>query len=186
MFFDGQHLLPGAKLVYADSYINACVLGRSNSPLLFLIFLGRQLAATVRCLLNIWSSLFNRESTAVVESQLRTVPPYLVGALWSVLFSYYSYRRKERAVPIILSCLLMIVGYSISIGTKETHARYEICIYFWHLLAYLSKCLAMQLAFYPSQEFLLLGPWYEIFLRCAHHLLLGIDLNVTVLGMGNR
>ncbi|KAF9466150.1 MFS general substrate transporter [Collybia nuda] len=63
----------------------------------------------------------------VVESQLRTVPPYLIGALWSVTFSYYSYRQKQRVVPITLSCLLMIIGYGIAIGTKESHARYAAC-----------------------------------------------------------
>ncbi|KAF9466151.1 MFS general substrate transporter [Collybia nuda] len=63
----------------------------------------------------------------VVESQLRTVPPYVSGAVWAIIFAYYSYRKKQRAVPIILSGLLMIAGYGIAVGSKNSHARYAAC-----------------------------------------------------------
>jgi len=62
-----------------------------------------------------------------VESQLRTVPPYLVSAVWALSNSYFSLRIKKRAVPIIMSVSLMVIGYSISVGTKNVHARYAAC-----------------------------------------------------------
>jgi hypothetical protein len=69
--------------------------------------------------------VFNSVSTAVVQSQLRTVPPYLAGAIWAVALSYVSFRMKKRAVPVILSGSLMIAGYAIAISTDlhASHAR---------------------------------------------------------------
>lgn len=63
----------------------------------------------------------------VVESQLRTVPPYLVGAVWAVVVTYVSFRVRKRGIPIILSCLLVVLGYALAVGTKNSHARYAAC-----------------------------------------------------------
>lgn len=63
----------------------------------------------------------------VVESQLRTVPPYLVGAVWAIFCSYCSFRVKRRAPFILLSTLLMVTGYAIAVGTKNSKARYAAC-----------------------------------------------------------
>lgn len=60
---------------------------------------------------------------AVVESQLRTVPPYLVGAVWAVVVTYVSFRVRKRGIPIIFSCLLVVLGYALAVGTKNSHAR---------------------------------------------------------------
>ncbi|KAF8159406.1 MFS general substrate transporter [Crassisporium funariophilum] len=62
-----------------------------------------------------------------VESQLRTVPPYLVGAVWALVNAYASYRIKQRCIPIISSVMLMVIGYAIAISTKNPHARYAAC-----------------------------------------------------------
>ncbi|EPQ59892.1 MFS general substrate transporter [Gloeophyllum trabeum ATCC 11539] len=62
-----------------------------------------------------------------VESQLRTVPPYVVGAAWVVINTYFSYRIKQRGFPICISVLLMVTGYAIFIGTKDSRARYAAC-----------------------------------------------------------
>ncbi|TFK24302.1 MFS general substrate transporter [Coprinopsis marcescibilis] len=64
---------------------------------------------------------------SVVEIQLRTVPPFLVGGLWSLTNTYLSYRTRKRWVPIITSVALVVVGYAISISTKNVHARYAAC-----------------------------------------------------------
>ncbi|KAJ7281366.1 MFS general substrate transporter [Mycena rebaudengoi] len=66
-------------------------------------------------------------ATPVVESQLRTVPPYVVGAIWAVVNSYISLRVKQRAGPILSSGILMVLGYAIAVGTKNSHARYAAC-----------------------------------------------------------
>ncbi|KAJ7281351.1 major facilitator superfamily domain-containing protein, partial [Mycena rebaudengoi] len=50
----------------------------------------------------------------VVESQLRTVPPYVVGAIWAVVNSYISLRVKQRTGPILSSGILMVLGYAIA------------------------------------------------------------------------
>ncbi|KAF9269214.1 MFS general substrate transporter [Marasmius fiardii PR-910] len=66
-------------------------------------------------------------ATPVVESQLRTVPPYLVGAVWAVFCAYSSFRVNQRAIFILLSVLLMVLGYALAVGTKDPHARYAAC-----------------------------------------------------------
>ncbi|KAK1232371.1 hypothetical protein PQX77_004493 [Marasmius sp. AFHP31] len=63
----------------------------------------------------------------VVESQLRTVPPYLLGALYVVVCSYFSFRLNHRAAFILFSTMLMVVGYGLAVGTKNSHARYAAC-----------------------------------------------------------
>ncbi|KAF9269207.1 MFS general substrate transporter [Marasmius fiardii PR-910] len=65
--------------------------------------------------------------TAVVESQLRTVPPYLVGAVWAAFCAYSSFRLNQRAIFILLSVSLMVLGYALAVGTKDPHARYAAC-----------------------------------------------------------
>ncbi|PFH48634.1 hypothetical protein AMATHDRAFT_81690 [Amanita thiersii Skay4041] len=64
---------------------------------------------------------------SVVGSQLRTVPPYLVGLVWSIVNSYYGYRRNIRTTPLLASALLIVIGYAMAIGTKDPHARYAAC-----------------------------------------------------------
>ncbi|KAK6967120.1 putative transporter C11D3.18C [Favolaschia claudopus] len=65
----------------------------------------------------------------VVESQLRTVPPYMVGAVWALVTSYISLRMRQRAGPIFVSGLFMVLGYAIAVGTKNSHARYAACFF---------------------------------------------------------
>ncbi|TFK53258.1 MFS general substrate transporter [Heliocybe sulcata] len=65
--------------------------------------------------------------TATVESQLRTVPPYVVGAAWVVLNTSYSSLIKRHGFPIFISVLLMVAGYAIFVGTHNSHARYAAC-----------------------------------------------------------
>ncbi|KAJ7696510.1 MFS general substrate transporter [Mycena rosella] len=65
----------------------------------------------------------------VVESQLRTVPPYLVGAVWAVVTAYVSFRVKQRAAPVFVSGAFMVLGYAIAVGTKNSQARYAACFF---------------------------------------------------------
>ncbi|KIJ31703.1 hypothetical protein M422DRAFT_76616 [Sphaerobolus stellatus SS14] len=62
-----------------------------------------------------------------VESQLRTVPPYIVSIVWAVINSYFSFKIQKRGVCIAISLLLNIVGYAIFVGSKNPHARYGAC-----------------------------------------------------------
>ncbi|KAK1227698.1 hypothetical protein PQX77_009286 [Marasmius sp. AFHP31] len=61
------------------------------------------------------------------SSQLRTVPPYLVGSAWAVFCGYMSFRLNHRTTFILVSVILMIIGYGLAIGTKDPHARYAAC-----------------------------------------------------------
>ncbi|GLB41650.1 putative MFS general substrate transporter [Lyophyllum shimeji] len=63
----------------------------------------------------------------VVQSQLRTVPPYVVAAVWAVVCTYFSYRTRRRAAVILACALFMVAGYAIAVGTKNSHARYAAC-----------------------------------------------------------
>ncbi|KAJ7255458.1 MFS general substrate transporter [Mycena haematopus] len=65
----------------------------------------------------------------VVESQLRTVPPYLVGVVWAVITCYISLRIKQRGGPIFISAVFMVLGYAIAVATKNPHARYAACFF---------------------------------------------------------
>ncbi|KAJ8482686.1 hypothetical protein ONZ45_g14862 [Pleurotus djamor] len=62
-----------------------------------------------------------------VESQLRTVPPYLVSAVSAVFATYTSFRMKQRALPIIVSVLVVALGYALAVGSHDPHARYAAC-----------------------------------------------------------
>ncbi len=63
---------------------------------------------------------------ATVQSQLRTVPPYVLGAVWILFNAYYCYRKNQRAIPILFSTLLIVLGYALAVGTKNSHARYGV------------------------------------------------------------
>ncbi|KAF8518498.1 MFS general substrate transporter [Hysterangium stoloniferum] len=62
-----------------------------------------------------------------VQIQLRTAPPFLVAAAWSVYIAYVSYSLKQRGLLIVFSLLFAITGYSIFVGTDNSHARYGAC-----------------------------------------------------------
>ncbi|KAG2011917.1 high-affinity nicotinic acid transporter [Coprinopsis cinerea AmutBmut pab1-1] len=64
---------------------------------------------------------------STIQVQLRTVPPYLVSALWSVINAYASFRFQNRFIAIISSVALMVIGYAIAVGTTDPHARYAAC-----------------------------------------------------------
>ncbi|TEB22529.1 MFS general substrate transporter [Coprinellus micaceus] len=64
---------------------------------------------------------------SVVEVQLRTVPPYIAGAVWAVANAYISSRIRIRFLPLLVSTLLAVIGYSITVATRNPHARYAAC-----------------------------------------------------------
>jgi MFS family permease len=63
----------------------------------------------------------------VIQSQLRTAPPFVVGLAWVIPVIIISHKTKQRAIYIIICMFLGIAGYGIAIGTREPHARYAAC-----------------------------------------------------------
>jgi len=60
----------------------------------------------------------------VVYQQLRTVPPYVVGAFFTVLFPYLSTRFDKRQIFFIGSAPLMMIGYIMFLASENPQVRY--------------------------------------------------------------
>lgn len=62
----------------------------------------------------------------LISLQLHTVPPYIVGAFFTVLFPFLSWRYDRRNIFFIISAPLMMIGYIMFLATKTTDsaARY--------------------------------------------------------------
>lgn len=60
---------------------------------------------------------------APVQQQLYTVPPYVVGAAFTVLLPLISWRMDRRLI-FILSTLLIMVGYCMFLGSHDKSVRY--------------------------------------------------------------
>lgn len=61
---------------------------------------------------------------SVVQKQLYTVPPYVVGAFFELLLPWLSWRLDRRQVFLVLSAPLVMVGYAMFLATASPHARY--------------------------------------------------------------
>jgi len=100
-------------------------------------------------------------SSAVIESQLRTVPPYLVSCVFSLFVSYVSYRVKQRCLPIASALLISIIGYAIAISTTHPQARYDSQVVMGQMFDLLIVItIVMQLVFFPSLEGLQPDLWW--------------------------
>ena len=67
-------------------------------------------------------TIYGHEST--VKQQLYTVPPYVVGAFFTVFLPFLSWRLDRRQIFIILSAPLVMVGYSMFLGSEVQSVRY--------------------------------------------------------------
>jgi len=61
---------------------------------------------------------------SVVSQQLHTVPPYVVGAFFTVLFPYLSWKMDKRTIFFIAGAPLMMVGYIMFLASTDPHVRY--------------------------------------------------------------
>jgi sugar phosphate permease len=61
---------------------------------------------------------------SVVFLQLHTVPPYVVGAFFTLLVPFFSWRYDRRAIFFIISGPFVVMGYIIFLATTDAHARY--------------------------------------------------------------
>lgn len=61
---------------------------------------------------------------SVISQQLHTVPPYVVGAFFTVLFPYLSWRFDRRLMFFVISAPLMMVGYIMFLASEDSMVRY--------------------------------------------------------------
>ncbi|KAK6087717.1 major facilitator superfamily transporter [Seiridium cupressi] len=59
-----------------------------------------------------------------IQKQLYTVPPYIVGAFFTLLLPGLSWRLDKRQIFFILSAPLVIIGYSMFLGSTNPQVRY--------------------------------------------------------------
>ena len=61
---------------------------------------------------------------SVISQQLHTVPPYVVGGFFTVLFPFLSWRFDRRCMFLIVSAPLMMIGYIMFLASEEAQTRY--------------------------------------------------------------
>ncbi|KAL1311883.1 hypothetical protein AAFC00_001955 [Neodothiora populina] len=60
----------------------------------------------------------------VISQQLYTVPPYVVGAFFTVLFPFISWKMDRRMILFIISAPLMMCGYIMFLASETAQVRY--------------------------------------------------------------
>ncbi|GAA5967061.1 hypothetical protein JCM11641_000428 [Rhodosporidiobolus odoratus] len=61
---------------------------------------------------------------STTETQLRTVPPYIIASLWAVFISYCAWKTKRHGVYIAGSLVLTTVGYIMFLASSNPHVLY--------------------------------------------------------------
>ncbi|RSL76757.1 hypothetical protein CEP51_009666 [Fusarium floridanum] len=59
-----------------------------------------------------------------IQQQLYTVPPYAVGAFFTVFFPYLSWRMDKRQIFFIITAPICMIGYAMFLGSKDQMVRY--------------------------------------------------------------
>lgn len=67
-------------------------------------------------------TIYGQKST--VQQQLFTVPPYFVGAFFTVLFPLISWRLDKRQIFLIACAPLCTIGYCMFLGSQNPSVRY--------------------------------------------------------------
>ncbi|KAF2684084.1 MFS general substrate transporter [Lentithecium fluviatile CBS 122367] len=60
----------------------------------------------------------------IISQQLHTVPPYIVGAFFTVLFPFLSWRFDKRMIFFIISAPIMMTGYIMFLASTAARVRY--------------------------------------------------------------
>lgn len=61
---------------------------------------------------------------SIISQQLHTVPPYIVGAFFTLLLPFFSWRFDKRLIFFIMSAPLMMIGYIMFLASKDSQVRY--------------------------------------------------------------
>lgn len=63
-------------------------------------------------------------TSSVVSQQLHTVPPYIVGAFFTVCIPFLSWKLDKRNIFMIFSAPFSMIGYIMFLASKKQHIRY--------------------------------------------------------------
>ena len=63
---------------------------------------------------------------SVVSQQLHTVPPYVVGAFFTVVFPFLSWKFDRRNIFFIICAPLMMSGYIMFLASRNSQVRYGV------------------------------------------------------------
>ncbi|KAL3494975.1 major facilitator superfamily domain-containing protein [Aspergillus germanicus] len=63
-------------------------------------------------------------NNSTVSQQLHTVPPYILGAFFTTLLPFLSWRFDRRIVFMVISAPLVIVGYLMFLASEDAMTRY--------------------------------------------------------------
>ncbi|KAG8705675.1 hypothetical protein FRC11_008862, partial [Ceratobasidium sp. 423] len=69
-------------------------------------------------------TLMKNMGYSTIQSQLRTVPPYVVASVFAISVGYGSFRSGRRGIWLLLLAPLVIAGLAILLGTANTQANY--------------------------------------------------------------
>lgn len=58
------------------------------------------------------------------ESQLMSVPPYVVACFCTISAGYLADRSGQRGLYMIFFCVLSIIGFAMLISTDDPHVQY--------------------------------------------------------------
>jgi MFS-type transporter involved in bile tolerance (Atg22 family) len=67
-------------------------------------------------------TIYPKDTT--ISQQLHTVPPYIVGAFFTVLFPFLSWRFDRRMIFFIISAPIMMAGYIMFLASTAARVRY--------------------------------------------------------------
>ena len=69
-------------------------------------------------------TILNALGWAAIRSQLYSVPPYVVGAVWSIFVAWLSDKFQKRGLFILVGTALAIIGYSMLVATNSNTIKY--------------------------------------------------------------
>ncbi|KZS96722.1 MFS general substrate transporter [Sistotremastrum niveocremeum HHB9708] len=96
-----------------------------KEPHLYLFSLGLFAGGTTLFGLTYFApSIVNSLGHSANRSQLLTVPPYAVAFVVSIIASYLSDKYRQRGITLIGCSILMLVGYSMFLGSSNKHVDY--------------------------------------------------------------
>ncbi|KAB5595971.1 transport protein [Ceratobasidium theobromae] len=110
----------GANAAKGDSWWRA--LKSLNTWICAICFLLNNM--TVQGISLFMPSLLKGMGYSTIQSQLRTVPPYVVASIFSIGVAYGSFRSARRGIWLLAIVPLVIAGLAILLGSSNSQANY--------------------------------------------------------------